>query len=373
MSKEEAEKIPVVLAGERLPGIGIFNAAMASDLPFRLAAIATTDQDLRGKRFKDTRFVGPPELDDVPFVGVVQASEMDVPLIFSGLRSELAARYDARLARERLLVPLSVQSREADEPVVNALINNKHIDDLYEGDATGRIINSGNSLASILSVPLAPLHRDIGIVSLEVDTLQGWSDTGAYDVPVLPSDASTHTDIHPVDSSKNEGVQSDINRILGTSVDQAADIDSERMRLRHGPWNNGHYAKVTARFARDTSKQEVEDLWRRFEAPKAIEAIRPQLKVISRLGGERWPKGHQSIKPVDLEYGDNQLLRRDDKGNPYIRRMHPMRVSVHVLAFDPEDPRSLTFELTGDSLVEGSIGNGLLNALYAHAKGHLQP
>lgn len=338
-------------------------------MPLELEAIATVNPDLHGKKLKDTPFRGSPELDDVLFIGIVDAIEnTDAPVVFSGLDAKLTGRYGTRLGAGRLLVPLSVAGRQerADAPIVSIFVNNAHIDELYKRDLDGRVINSGHSIASIVSVPLAPLHREIGIERLDITTLQGWSDIGVGRVPDLASETGDGAYAHAIDKSKNGIVQAHINRVLGGSMDTAADIAAGHMKLQHGPWLRGFHARVAVRLAKDVGEKDIEELWRHFEAPPAVERLRGGLRAVSQTGGEKWPKRHERITPVKLEY--DKLLRSDANS---VRHMRPLRVTAHILEFSPDDPRTLVFEMTGDNVIGGSIGNGLLNVLYARAAGYI--
>jgi aspartate-semialdehyde dehydrogenase len=187
-------------------------------------------------------------------------------------------------------------------------------------------------------------------------------------VPELVTDASTHTDIHPLDRARHQKVETDLSRLLGTSVDNPASAELTEATLQHAPWVRGHYAKIVATLGRDVTKSEVEELWRHFEAPAALGGIRKELKAISRLDKDKWPSRHQKIIPVKLEHGD--LLRRHGD-RQWLSRIRPMRVAAHVVELDPEEPRTLTFTIAGDNLIQGAVGGNLLNILYARAQGYL--
>lgn len=367
------EAIKVVQVGDTFPGVDIFHAALARpDVPFELEAIATVNPDLRGKRLKDTGFKGPSELDDVPFIGVVDAIDnTDAPVVFSNLEDKLVGRYESRLAAGRLVIAGSPARREgSDVPVVGAFVNPGHIDELYaRGGMEGRVIDIGSSAAALLSVAMTPLHSEIGIESIDITTMQGWSDTGMYRVPELLDDQRTGVrDIQ--DGERHKEVAADLNRLSGASISRPANIDVNRTRLQHGPWLRGHYVKVVARLSETVSKEKLESMWRELEVPDELRGLRAQLRALSKTDGDKWPGKYGPIKPVKLEYGE---LVRSDTRVPRLDRLQPMRVHAHVVEAGLEaDPLRLVFDVSGDNLVQGGFaGTGLLNALYARAQGYL--
>ncbi len=364
------EELRVLQVGSPPAGADLFYDAMArEDLPFKLEAIATTNPDLRRKKLGDVRRDAPAGVADTPFISIMDAVDhSDAPVIISHLEDKLVDRYEARLGAGRLLVVGASTLRERpDAPVVSVFANGNHIDELYEGDAESGVLDGASSLASLVAVPLAPLQREIGIESLGLTSLQGWSDAGMSQVPALVD--QTRTDTHPIDEGRQAKVRADLLRMLGGSIDSPADIEFSSVKLQHGPWVRGHYAKIVARLAGEVGVKEIEHLWRDFEAPEAVKRFRPELKALSRLGRVKWPTRHQRITPIKFEYGT--LMRHDNGGRP-VQNGHrrPMRVGAHLLEIG-EDHRTLTFEIAGDNLIQGLVGGALANVLYARAQGYL--
>lgn len=336
-----------------------------SDNPFQLEAIATAAHpELRGKNFSETPLEGPAELDDVPVIGMLDAIEnTDAPLIFSGLQAKMAARYEDRAAAGRLMVTNASANRgRPNVALVSAFTNPQQIDELYAEDREGYIIAGGNCVSAIISVPLATIHRDIGIESMSVKTMQGWSGAGRLTVPEGQAGNTP-----PVEGDEQEKIQSEPNRMLSPSLEvpEGILIGAEP---RRAPWVRGHYARIALNLSRPTSEKEIAELLRDFEAPEELAAARPYVKGISKAGGgDRWPNRHH-FRPVKVEHGS---LLRTDLDPPKLHRVQPMRVQAHILEFDPEDPSRIIIEVAGDNLIQGAVGGNMLNAIYAYTHGYL--
>jgi aspartate-semialdehyde dehydrogenase len=294
----------------------------------------------------------------------------DARVVFSHLEDKLVSRYEARLASGRLLVASASVGRVRPEvPVVSAIVNPGHIDELYGREMDGRVVDTGDSMAAIISVPLAPLHRAVGIRGAAVSSLQGWSDRGMHTVPQFIADTRVSDSRDITDTDQEAAVASDTGRILGISIGSPAGINFDPVQLHHGQWVRGHYARIDLELARDTTKKEVEELWRDFEAPEELGPSRPLIRSMTKAhGGKRWP-GRHNFNPVKREHGS--LLRTNT--DPHrLHSVHPMRVQARLIGFDPEDQSRMTIEVAGDNVVQGLLaGGGLLDAMYARTQGYL--
>lgn len=371
MSHGEIMKpMKVVQVGPDAVGADTLRSLLARpDIPYELEAVATVNSDPRHKKLADTPWKGPSELDDVPVIGVVDAIEhTKARVVFSSLEPKLVSRYEERLAADRLVITNASVGRDRPEvAIAGAFVNPDHIDELYgRQDLDGRVIDTGGSLAAIIAVPLAPLDRKIGIESMTVSSMQGWSDRGMTTVPQLAAETQESDTYAIKDEGKVEALRSDVQHLLGDSVQQPSGLHIPSVGLRHGRWVRGHHARVTLQLARPTTHKEVEELWREFEIPSELDSARPQIRSITKaFDGKRWPGRHHS-SPVKSEHGS---LLHDH--SPGLHSVQPLRVAVHFVEIDPEDPRKLTFEIAGDNLVQGLAGGSLLIADYARAQGYL--
>jgi aspartate-semialdehyde dehydrogenase len=366
---KSAEATGVVQVGATGVVAEMFRAQIARpDTPFRLEAIATANHpELRNKKFGETGLEGPPQLDEVPIITVVDAIEnTDAPLIFSGMQTKMAARYEHRLAAGRLVVTNASANRVLPEvPVVSAFTNADHIDELYGRDDSGRgrIIAGGNCGSAILSVPLAPINDTIGIESIAMKTLQGWSGAGKKRIPEGTGDSDI-----PIEGDEASKLEQEPNEFLGNAIDWPAGI-LIGAEPRRAPWLRGHYIRMAVNLTRGTTKQEIEELWRSFEAPEVLNDVKSDVRSISLAAGDKWPKRHQPIRPVKLEHGP--LLRPGIKPRR-LDRLYPMRAQARIMEFDTEDPTRVVIEVAGDNLIQGAVGGNLLNAIYARAQGYLE-
>lgn len=345
------------------------------DVPFRLEGIATASHtEFHNKKLGETPLYCPPGLEDVPITGIVSARDnSDAPVFFSGMRPEMAARYEKSIAEAGHLVVTNASAHRMDPAValVSAFVNAGHIDELFGHAAEGvegievpeaKIIAGGNCMAAIMVPVLAPIHRGIGIEKISVRTMQGWSGAGKRAVPEGTGDST-----QPIGGDEADKIKSEPNKVLGPSIDvpETMLIGAEPLRA---PWLRGHQAEMAITLSRETSKREVEELLRHFEAPDELQDIRHELRGISRAGGHKWPGRHGPIKPVKLEYDD---LIRSKSGPRRLASIEPMRVRAHVVKLDPADLSRVVIEVSGDNLMQGAVGGNLLNAAYAHIKGYI--
>jgi aspartate-semialdehyde dehydrogenase len=343
----------------------LFRQALADPhLRMRLGQVATARKENIGDRLGDHDENCPEEWADKRLISLENlARGGDGGVVFSGLQTDPAGEYEDSLARGRLVVTNASANRtRPDVPVVNAFVNGNHIDELYQRDISSRIIAGGNGMSSILAVPLSPLHRAIGIRGMVVETLQGWSDAGKKEVPTDVDDISL------IPGDERNKIRTEPRTFLGESINKAADI-SIAATPNHGPWLRGHHAKVTATLAREASKHEIEGLWRHFKAPDVLEAVKSELKALSQVEGQNWPRKHQPINPVRLRH--EQLVRYDTVPIQ-LTRLHPMRVKAHIREDESSSPDRIIFEVAGDNLMLGAVGVNLLNVIYARAQGYLE-
>jgi|GEM_PF-3575659 aspartate-semialdehyde dehydrogenase len=331
-----------------------------------LGEVATAQADHVGNLLGDEDPTCPEQWADKRLISLDDmARGTGAPAVFSGLRTEEAAAYEDRFAAGRLVVTNSAANRMRDDvALVSAYVNSEHIDQLYERDMPGRIIAGGNCFAAILTPVLAPLQRHIGITDIKVETLQGWSGTGAREVPVDVDDIKSMEGT-PDGAEERKKIQEEPNKMLGDTIDTPATIGISAHPNR-ARWLRGHQGLVTATLAQETNVREVQHLWR-YRAPGELDAVRSQMKALSGLEGINWPHKHEPIKPVKLLH--SELVRYVP-----IKLLHsvlPMRTQAHLKDVSVSDPRDIVFEVAGDNLILGAVGGNLLNLLYARAKGYI--
>lgn len=333
-------------------------------LRMELGEVATAREEHVGARLGDLDHECPDQWADKRLISLDDlASIGNGAVVFSGLQAEPAAKYEDRLAEGRLVVTNASANRtRPDVPVANAFLNAHHIDELYaDTGRPGYIVAGGNCTSNILATPLFPLYHSIGVQGLTVETLQGWSGAGQDEVP------SDVDDISPIVGDEREKLESEPKMFIGESIERPADITIIATPNR-GPWLVGHHVKVTARMARETSKQEVEHVWRHFKAPGRLNDVKSEVKALSQVWKENWPHRTQSIKPVKMGYHD---LVRYDTSPIHLAACHPLRVNAHLREVGPDHNNWISFEASGNNLMIGAVGVNLLNVIYARAQGYL--
>ena len=336
------------------PGLRMTLGDVATATPERVGQhLGDVDEDCPDQ-WADKRLIS---LDDM-------ANNGNHSVVFSGLRTEEAAEHEDWLALGRLLVTNASAHRMRDDvALVSPFVNPHHIDEMAGFGRPGRIIAGGNCMGDIIIPPVAALHRGIGIRSMFIETLQGWSGKGLSEVP-----KEHEGEIIEMDGDEAIKIGTEPKKMLGVSLQEPADM-TITAKPNRGPWVRGHHAAIYATLNETTTLPEVQELLRSFRAPEQLEALRAELQAISRAGHyERWPRKHQPINPIRLRYRD---LLRYDTMPLRLTGVHPMRVKAHVRNVDEKGPARIEFEVAGDNLVLGAVGGNLLNIAYARAMGYI--
>jgi aspartate-semialdehyde dehydrogenase len=363
------ETLVIDQAGATGPVNILARQAMAN-MGFELGQVAAAQDSHVGDRLGDVDPTCPPQWAEKRFISLEDlAVGGDGSVVYSGLPSGkgLASEYESRIAQDRFVASNASDNRGKEGvPQVNAFVNPEQIDEMYQkvapngGRLTG-IITGGNCAAGIIAVAAAPIEKEIGFSSMSIDTMQGWSGKGFSEVP---KDVDEFPEIPGDEWSK---VTTEPNLFLGASADRPARIRLSG-RVHRGPWVDGHRAHIKAKLFRETSKREIEHLWRQYRASKAFDAVKPQLRALSETAGHKWPKRHQPIHPVTVQYND--LVRYDTEPKRLID-VYPMRVSAHMEGVDQSNPAWIDYEVAGHNLWMGAIGVNLMNVIYARAQGYL--
>jgi aspartate-semialdehyde dehydrogenase len=334
---------------------------VADLMGIQLGEVATAQTDHVGNRLGDEDPTCPEQWADKTLISLDDLAQgTDAPVVFSSLRTEEAAEYEDQFAVGRLVASNSAANRmRSDVALVSAYVNGNHIDELYARDMPGRIISAGNCVGAVLCPTLAPIEREIGIVSMHVTTKQGYSGSGAREIPEGVADTE------PILGDEQDKIEKEPKRILGESIGKPAEmlITADPQRAK---WLRGHQALVHATLTRETTDTEIQELWRSFRAPAALDPVKAQMKALSLVAGRHWPHKHGHITPVQVVYND--LVRHDPL---HLVRVHPMRVKAHFIGVREDAPYDIDYELAGDNVILGAVGGNLLNVLYARAQGYI--
>ncbi|HXE09820.1 MAG TPA: hypothetical protein VN554_00130 [Verrucomicrobiae bacterium] len=348
MSQEERIGIvqlgPEGLVAERLREIIAYPGS-----PFVLEAVATSDQELirqhvLGETALNTAAIQAP----VPVISLESVHNTDAPVILSHLSEDDALENEVALADDR---PLLVTTSDAntDRPDValfNAYIGGDQLEELYGELRQGRIMATGSPIAIPVGIVAAPLHAAIGIETMGLETLQGWSDEDKTEI-----DKRYVGHISAIGDGKPEAAEADIARLLGT-MEGPATIRINA-KLNRASWVYGHHAWLKLHFARPTSRAEIKQLLKALRAPEELRDIGY---------GPDSPK----TKPVKVEKKTKELKKPHKKHMFKLGRTEPMKVRTRIADVTP-DGRNATLEFSSDNLVLGAAGSAAMNVAYARA------
>jgi aspartate-semialdehyde dehydrogenase len=339
-------------------------------LRMELGDVAASREEHVGKTLGEVDENCPPQWAEKQLIRLTELAQSDAPVIFSGLRADAAAEHEDQLAQGRLVVTNASANRmNPDVPLLNPYFNGSHLDELFNLDLTDRIIAGGNCGVNIGSVLMAPIKHELGIETMHIETLQGWSGDGKLAIP-----EGKEGRIFDIRGDEKEKIETEPNKFLGKSMHEPAGIEITADPKR-APWVRGHHLKITATLAQKTSVSELQHLLRGSHAPPELDEIKKELQALGQMKRKRWPRryeqwpgNHQPIKPVKLAYEspvrwDSQPIKLGD--------VYPMRVIGYVKEVDEADPREAILEAAGDNLVLGAVGNNLLNIMYARLKGYI--
>lgn len=354
-----AEKTGLIIAGVSGPGVQEFLRTVTQyGFPGEVAAFASANPDSVGKLVGETALRGLSPHDEQRVISIDQAYEVEAPAAVSFLPDAADSIYADSLAAGRLYITGAyANNMRNDVALANPYTNHGQITELFTGgeQSGGRIIAIGGDTSIGAAVAMAPLHRNWGIVSAKVETLQGWRDA-----------RSTESDgDEKVTSGRQNGVvaikktgrvelEHEPQRLLSRSMSEPASIRIAAS-LKHGPWRKGYHQVITAELAAPATPKEIEEAWKDWRAPKALKGVH-----------------YGATSPVRRPLKTSRLPLIHWKGtDPRLaKRIQPMRVRSHLRAVEDEG-RMVTFEIVGDDMSLGYAGSLAMTLAYVRAKGYL--
>jgi len=273
----------------------------------------------------------------------------DVDVVFSALPSGTAGPIESRLAAAGFAVFSNARDHrmDADVPLLVPEVNPDHLDLVRRQPGPGILVANGNCSSIILELPLAALHRAVGVLSLDVVTMQGLSGAGHPGVSAL--DASDN--VIPYIGGEEEKVELEPAKTLGRLANGRIEPLAVPIRATctRVPVSEGHLLAVHATLARATTLDEVRSAFEDFRGP-------PELAACPTA----------PLPPIHvLDEADRPQPRRDRD------RAGGMAVSVGRLRLSA-DGRTLRFLTLGHNTVRGAAGQSVLNAEFALARGVLK-
>lgn len=321
---------------------------------FEISALAASDRS-RGKTYAEAcAWRLPGEMPDQVKGIVVQppAPPLDCDFVFSSLPGEVAKDAEENFARAGypVISNSSPHRLGLDVPLLVPEVNPEHVE-LIDAQRTNREYNRGfivtnpNCSAIAIVLPLAPLHRQFGITSCVVTTMQALSGAGYPGVPSL--DATDN--VIPFIGGEDEKVESETRKILGqvaqgTIADAAMNVSAQCNRVNV---TDGHLASIRIKMARSATLDEVRQALATFVAE-------PQ-----RL---RLPSA--PAQPV--------IVRDEiDRPQPRLDRDAGRGMSVTVGRLSADKVFDYRFVALGHNTIRGAAGAAILNAELLAARGYL--
>ncbi len=336
-------KIPVGVLGATGFVGQHFLALLANHPWFEVKALfASQDYDSYPAQWRAT--LPPPAwLDTVPVRRLSAESVLDsgVRLVFSGVPADVARQVERSIVAAGVPVFSNASAfRMADDvPILIPEINSDHL------AVTGRPLHVTNSNCAIsgLAITLAAL-RPLGLKRVRVATYQALSGAGYPGVPSYDALGN----LIPHIPSEEDKIAAEGRRILGTVEDGSivpVDLDIEAQVVRV-PVHVGHFEVSFVDVARETSVEEVAELFRAFCGPEDVMSLpmTPE-EVIHVFDGTGRPQPR-----TDVMLGGG------------------MTVSVgHIKV----KGTSISYKLLVNNLVRGAAGGSVQNAELAHVRGLL--
>lgn len=273
----------------------------------------------------------------------------DIAVVFSALPSGVAGAIESKLAGLGFQVFTNARDHRmaADVPLLVPEVNADHLAQVETQAGPGFIVANGNCTSIILELPLAAVHRAVGVESCDVVSMQGISGAGYPGVSAL----DMVDNVMPFISGEEEKVQTEPRKTLGRLVHgriEEADIPI-RATCTRAAVREGHTEAVHLRLARPVGLDEVREALSSFAGPKDLAACPTAPK-----------------RPIHVAAAQDRpqpRLDRDAEGG--------MAVTVGRLRLS-EDGRDLRFIVLGHNTVRGAAGQSVLNAEYALVRGVLK-
>lgn len=262
-------------------------------------------------------------------------------LLFSGLDSSVAGEAESAYAASGHLVVSNARNHrmDPDVPLVIPEINGNHLSLLStqaSWEAGGGIVTNSNCSTMFLTMALAPLHREFGVVAVQVTTMQAISGAGYPGVPSM----DILGNVIPYIAGEEDKLETEPRKILGrmdgASVQPAEfGISATCTRV---PVFDGHLESVSVLLHHDADPQVAAQAMREWRGPDTV---------------KRLPSApERALEVMDDE--DRPQPARD------VWRQRGMAAQVGRIRRCPV--QSLRFVVLGHNTVRGAAGAAILNA-----------
>lgn len=320
---------------------------------FKVSELVASERSA-GKKFEDATVwrLGDDMPESVRSLTVQDYNaDLQSPLAFSGLPSEIAGEIEGRLAANGAVVVSNTATHrmEPDVPLLIPEVNPDHLEAVKAQQANrgwkGFITTNSNCSTMHLALTLKPLQDAFGLKKVLVTTLQAVSGAGYPGVPSL----DMIDNIVPFIPTEEEKMESEAMKMLGGFANgsfQNADFVLSA-HCNRVPVRDGHTECASVELGSSPSPQEVIEV---FEAFRGV----PQ-----ELGLPSAP-----ARPIVVRAEDN-------RPQPSLDRDTERGMASVVGRVRPCPVLGLKYVLLGHNTIRGAAGAGVLNAELVKEKGLL--
>lgn len=346
-------RIPVAVLGAT-GNVGQRFIQLLQDHPwFYVAELVASDRSA-GKKYEEATVwrLGDDMPDGVRNL-VVQDYNADLqsPLAFSGLPSEVAQEIESRLAASGVAVVSNTATHrmEPDVPLIIPEVNGDHLAAIKTQQANrgwkGFITTNSNCSTMHLALTLKPLQDAFGLKSVLVTTLQAVSGAGYPGVPSL----DMIDNIVPFIPTEEEKMESEAMKMLGAYTDggfqNAGFVLSAH--CNRVPVRDGHTECASVNLGREVTPEEVIEVFESFRG------LPQELQLPSA------PK-----RPIVVR-------KEDNRPQPSLDRDTERGMASVVGRVRPCPVLGIKYVLLGHNTIRGAAGAGILNAELLKEKGYL--
>lgn len=336
-------RIPVAILGAT-GNVGQRFIQLLQDHPwFRVEELVASDRSA-GKKFEEATVwrLGADMPDAVRGMTVQDyTSDLQSPLAFSGLPSEVAGEIETRLASNGVAVVSNTATHrmEADVPIVIPEVNPEHFEAIKTQQKnrgwSGFIVTNSNCSTMHLTLTLKPLQDAFGLKKVLVTTLQAVSGAGYPGVPSL----DMIDNIVPYIGTEEEKMETEALKMLGVydSGFQNADLVLSA-HCNRVPVRDGHTECASVELGQQAS---VEDVIAAFEGFRGL----PQ-----ELGLPSAPARPVVVRP------------EENRPQPSLDRDMERGMASVVGRVRPCPVLGMKYVLLGHNTIRGAAGAGILNA-----------
>jgi aspartate-semialdehyde dehydrogenase len=190
--------------------------------------------------------------------------ELQSSILFSGLDSSIAGIVEEKYASAGHMVISNSSNHRMDRqvPLVIPEINPDHLQLIHKQPFRGAIVTNPNCSTIFLTMAIAPLHREFGVESVNVTTLQAISGAGYPGVPSL----DILGNVIPYIGGEEEKIETEPLKILGAL--SADEIEPASIRIsaqcNRVPVYDGHTETLSVKLASRAGIAEVRRALQRF-------------------------------------------------------------------------------------------------------------